>query len=92
MLRIGEAHPTEHHVGGHEPVVFIAMAVFDGVGEGLLDGLLALERVFLRDIPRAQLPPSDDLALVGMLEAGEDLQERGFAGAVGPDQTRVLFV
>ena len=46
----------------------------------------AVEKALLRHIHGFQPVLQDELAVVGLLHAGEDFQQAGFARAVAPDQ------
>ena len=52
----------------------------------LADGLAGREGVVLGEVADAHAAAGDDLAFVGGFAAGEDLQQRRFAGTVGADQ------
>ena len=55
-------------------------------GHNVEHGGRAVEKALLRHIHGFQPVLQDELAVVGLLHAGEDFQQAGFARAVAPDQ------
>ena len=76
---------------GHLGLLIDSIALFEGGPERLVahdDGIddakgIECELILTQD---AELAGADDVALLGVELAGEDLHECGFAGAVGPGE------
>ena len=64
--------------------------VGDACAGGREDGGLRIEHRLLRDIGDAQALLQLQGAVVGLLQAGQDLEQRGLARAVAPDQADAL--
>ena len=75
-------------------VLLVALAQFAGLGRafagGLEDGGLGLEDGLLRHVGAAQPLLELQHAVVGLVQPSQDFQQRGFAGAVAPDQRHAL--
>ncbi len=75
-------HDPDHHV-------FLDRHFLEGFQ--LLEGAADAETVDLvRSEAEKRAPLEADAALIGCLEAGDQVEERRLAGAVGPDQTQDL--
>ena len=86
LVRVGEAHPREGDGGAG-----LALAVLEAVGgeggeHGLAGGEAGVEGVLLRQVADAGAAAGGDGPVVGCLAAGEDLQQGGLPGPVGPEQ------
>jgi hypothetical protein len=57
-----------------------------------LHGQSGIERKFLREITDQQIAPFRDLAGIGLLQIGDDFQQRRFSGAVAPHHSNAVML
>ena len=75
-----------HFLGGFfELVLEVQERSQPGFGD-FDQGLFGLELALLPEQAHPDSGADEEIAVIGLIEAGEDLHERGLAGAVGPDQ------
>lgn len=89
-VELGDAffqHLVALRIGGQR-LKFLDEAedVARAVADVFEDGLLRVEGELLREVADDQAPARGDFATVGGVQAGEDFEEGGLAGAIAPDE------
>jgi hypothetical protein len=92
LFRVGEAEFREHDRDFGRLLVILQRAVVEGRDHRLFHGVARLELRFLRQVGQPRRPPQRYIAGVRRLAAGEQLEQRRLAGAVGPDEADAFAV
>ena len=92
LPEVGEPDAAEHVAGLRLLLVLVRVRVGQRRGDDLQHGRFRREGVFLRQVAGGHLPPHRDRAGVGLFQPGEDLEQRGLARPVGPDEAGFLGV
>src|SRR6185437_3588528 len=92
LLEVLEAHPTQKSHRARFALMFIERLFGEGVDDDLLNRFAGGESIFLRHISEAKLPAHRELAFIGLLEAGDDFQQRRFSRAVGTNEASAVFI
>ena len=91
-VRIGEAQLAQAHAGAGFGVQPVGRGGGHPVDDGRVGGGVGLEHIRLTDVGQPQLLTPGQVAVVGVFEPGQDLEQRGLARAVGPDEPQPLAV